>query len=63
MIIVVPSYCNQQELTIVFLIKLPFTAIRPWREKLSENKDEPQKLSIPKLPPDLNANRVVSVSI
>ncbi|HXH99464.1 MAG TPA: sterol desaturase family protein [Sphingobacteriaceae bacterium] len=37
-VIGVPSYDNSEELTIGFLLKLPFTSIRPWKKYPSENK-------------------------
>jgi sterol desaturase/sphingolipid hydroxylase (fatty acid hydroxylase superfamily) len=37
-VIGVPSYDDQKELTIGFLLKLPFTAIRPWKRYASEKE-------------------------
>ena len=39
-IIGVPSYNKPQELTIGFLLKLPFTKIRPWKKR--DEKDTPE---------------------
>jgi sterol desaturase/sphingolipid hydroxylase (fatty acid hydroxylase superfamily) len=36
----VPSYDNHKELTIGFLLKLPFTAIRPWKKLKDEKQGE-----------------------
>jgi sterol desaturase/sphingolipid hydroxylase (fatty acid hydroxylase superfamily) len=37
-VIGVPSYDDHKELTIGFLLKLPFTAIRPWKRSASEKE-------------------------
>jgi sterol desaturase/sphingolipid hydroxylase (fatty acid hydroxylase superfamily) len=42
-VIGVPSYDNHQELTIGFLLKLPFTSIRPWK-KYPKDKIDLKKL-------------------
>jgi len=34
----VPSYSNPDELTVRYLLKLPFTKIRPWNQ-VSEERD------------------------
>lgn len=40
-VIGVPSYSNPDELTVGFLLKLPFTKIRPWKYNITnENKDK-----------------------
>lgn len=37
-VIGVPAYHNQKELTIGFLLKLPFTSIRPWKSYPTDDK-------------------------
>jgi sterol desaturase/sphingolipid hydroxylase (fatty acid hydroxylase superfamily) len=43
-VIGVPSYDDQKELTIGFLLKLPFTAIRPWKRYTSEKEANDNEL-------------------
>ena len=43
-VIGVPSYDDQKELTIGFLLKLPFTAIRPWKRHTSEKEANDNEL-------------------
>jgi sterol desaturase/sphingolipid hydroxylase (fatty acid hydroxylase superfamily) len=43
-VIGVPSYDDQKELTIGFLLKLPFTAIRPWKKYTSEKEANDNEL-------------------
>ena len=43
-VIGVPSYDNQEELTIGFLLKLPFTSIRPWKKYPAKDKSNPNQL-------------------
>jgi sterol desaturase/sphingolipid hydroxylase (fatty acid hydroxylase superfamily) len=43
-VIGVPSYDDQKELTIGFLLKLPFTAIRPWKRYTSEKEANDNQL-------------------
>ncbi len=40
-VIGVPGYNDKQELTIPYLLKLPFTKIRPWKQEYSERNMEP----------------------
>jgi sterol desaturase/sphingolipid hydroxylase (fatty acid hydroxylase superfamily) len=42
-VIGVPSYDNKEELTIGFLLKLPFTSVRPWK-KYPKNKSDLNEL-------------------
>ena len=41
-VIGVPSYSNPDELTIGFLLKLPFTVIRPWKKDPSTSSNNPK---------------------
>jgi sterol desaturase/sphingolipid hydroxylase (fatty acid hydroxylase superfamily) len=43
-VIGVPSYDDQKELTIGFLLKLPFTGIRPWKRYASEKEADDNEL-------------------
>ncbi len=43
-VIGVPSYDDQKELTIGFLLKLPFTTIRPWKRYASEKEANDNKV-------------------
>jgi len=43
-VIGVPSYDDHKELTIGFLLKLPFTAIRPWKRSASEKEANDNEL-------------------
>jgi len=43
-VIGVPSYDDQKELTIGFLLKLPFTAIRPWKKYAFEKEANDNEL-------------------
>lgn len=43
-VIGVPSYDNQKELTVGFLLKLPFTSIRPWKKYPPQDKSNPDRL-------------------
>lgn len=43
-VIGVPMYSNHEELTIGFLLKLPFTKIRPWKLEVPKGKSEDEKI-------------------
>jgi len=42
----VPSYGDMKELTIGFLLKLPFTTIRPWKKYPALDQVNPNQLRI-----------------